>query len=382
MNDWLVRQGRLTRDNSTLLSQLCDRLLEQGIALDRCWLHIRALHPNMAGLSRLWQRGQEITFRPLPFGYETSDIYLRSPVNYVVEHKGFHYWRMDLPGHPDFPVLTDLLDEGYVGYAITTVYFSDGAVNTISWGTKAQGGFSPDDLRVLEGLLPSLAAAVEINTLRRFVKNVLTTYVGQEPGELILKGQVRRGDVHTANAALMLMDLRDFTALSDTHSPALVIETLNRYFDCIIPPVRQRGGEVMEIMGDAMLVIFNENPERTPREACRLAFEAAKDGLAALEATNAFQSTTYGQDAIILRAGIALHHGQASYGNIGADDRLDFTVIGPDVNLTSRIERICREIDRELIMSADFVALLDEPVTAIGHFDLRGFTRKQLLFGL
>jgi adenylate cyclase len=170
--------------------------------------------------------------------------------------------------------------------------------------------------------------------------------------------------------------------MSDTHSPELVIETLNRYFDCIIPPVHKRGGEVLEIMGDAMLVIFNENEDRTSREVCQLAFEAAKEGLAALKQSNVAQAATSAPDGIILRAGIALHHGQASYGNIGSGDRLDFTVIGPDVNLTSRIERICREIGRELIMSANFAALLEEPTFAIGHFDLRGFARKQLLFGL
>ena len=83
-----------------------------------------------------------------------------------------------------------------------------------------------------------------------------------------------------------------------------------------------------------------------------------------------------------LKAGFALHYGEVSYGNIGAGDRLDFTVIGPDVNLTSRIERLCRELDRNLIMSEDFVRYLDSPVFEIGHFRLRGFSRMQLLFGL
>jgi len=83
-----------------------------------------------------------------------------------------------------------------------------------------------------------------------------------------------------------------------------------------------------------------------------------------------------------LKAGFALHYGEVSYGNIGAGDRLDFTVIGPDGNLTSRIERLCRELDRNLIMSEDFVRHLDSPVFEIGYFRLRGFSRMQLLFGL
>jgi adenylate cyclase len=382
INDWLVREGRLTSDNGTLLQRFCERLLALDVQLDRCWLHNRALRPNFAGVSRLWQKDKPLTVRPLEYGFESTPTYLLSPVRYAVDHKGFYYWRLDQPDCPPFPVLGELRQDGYVGYAITPLFFSDGAINVISWATRQQDGFSPDDLQLLEGLLPSLAAVVEINSLRRFASSVLTTYVGREPGERILKGQVRRGDVLTATAALMLADLRDFSAMSDTHSPELVIETLNRYFDCIIPPVQRRGGEVVEIMGDAMLVIFNENRDRNSQDVCRRALEAAKEGLAALEQSNVIQAATVGPDCVILHAGIALHHGQASYGNIGAGDRLDFTIIGPDVNLTSRIERICRIIGRQLIMSANFAGLLEEPTFAIGHFDLRGFARKQLLFGL
>ena len=382
INDWLVREGRLTRDNSTLLQRFCEQLLNLDVKLDRCWLHNRALRPNYAGLSRLWQKDEALTFRPLEYGFESTPTYLNSPVRYAVDRKEFHYWRLGQADTPAFPVLEELRQDGYVGYAITPLFFSDGAVNAISWATRQPAGFSRDDLLLLEGLLPSLAAVVEINSLRRFTSSLLTTYVGREPGERILKGQVRRGEVLTATAALMLADLRDFSAMSDTHSPSLVIETLNRYFDCIMPPVYRRGGEVVEIMGDAMLVIFNENGDRNAQDVCRLALDAAKEGLAALEQSNATERETAGPDGIILRAGIALHHGQVSYGNIGAGDRLDFTIIGPDVNLTSRIERICRVIGRELIMSADFAGLLDDPTFAIGHFDLRGFARKQLLFGL
>jgi adenylate cyclase len=382
INDWLVRDGRLTRDNSTLLSRFCEQLLAQGIAVDRCWLHNRTLRPNYAGISRLWQKGQPVTHQMLAYGFESTAVYLRSPVRFAVEDRQFHYWRLDQPGNRPFPLLDELREDGYGGYAITPLFFSDGAVNAISWATKQPEGFDVDDLAVLEGLLPNLAAVVEINSLRRFASSLLTTYVGREPGERILKGQVRRGDVLSATAAVMLADLRDFSAMSDTHSPELVIETLNRYFDCIIPPVHSRGGEVLEIMGDAMLVIFNENAERDSREVCRLAFAAAKEALTALRESNAAEAATAGPDGIMLRAGIALHHGQASYGNIGSGERLDFTVIGPDINLTSRIERICREIGRELLMSANFASLLAEPTFAIGHFDLRGFARKQLLYGL
>src|SRR6476659_4664769 len=190
-----------------------------------------------------------------------------------------------------------------------------------------------------------------------------------------MKGQIRREDVRTIKAALMMVDLRDFTGLSDALSPSEVIETLNRYFDCVIPPIKRRGGEVLEFLGDGILTILNENGERSAREACQLAFEAAREGLDGLSDLNHDLSVTRH-----LKAGFALHYGEVSYGNIGAGDRLDFTVIGPDGNLTSRIERLCRELDRNLIMSEEFVRYLDSPVFEIGHFRLRGFSRMQLLF--
>jgi adenylate cyclase len=112
------------------------------------------------------------------------------------------------------------------------------------------------------------------------------------------------------------------------------------------------------------------------QEACRLAFEAAQEGIAAIAESNKAAS---GQPP--LSAGFALHYGTVAYGNIGTTDRLDFTVIGRDVNLTSRIERLCRELGRPLIMSSDFASRLKEPMFEIGHFSLRGFAQMQLLFG-
>ena len=197
-------------------------------------------------------------------------------------------------------------------------------------------GFTDADLRLFEEVLPAYSTIVEVKSLRRFATNVLSTYVGREPGELILKGQIRRGDVRTIKAAQMMVDLRDFTGLSDALAPSEVIETLNHYFDCIVPPIKSHGGEVLEFLGDGVLATFNENGKRSAREVCQLAFQAARKGLDGLAASNHDLSITPRH----LKAGFALHHGEVSYGNIGAGDRLDFTVIGPDVNLTSRIERL------------------------------------------
>jgi adenylate cyclase len=377
VSKWLTQKGRFVSGNYELLERFCESVVEAGVPLARSWLHIRTLHPQFAGVSRVWRRDTMIEEHYLEHGFEKTAVYLRSPVRFVVERSEPRNWRLDRGDVLPFPVLEELRSAGYVHYAIAPLVFSDGMPNAVSWATDHPDGFSGADLQFFEEILPTYSAVVELKSLRRFAANILSTYVGREPGNLILKGQIRRGDVRTITAALMIVDLRDFTRMSDALAPPAVIETLNQYFDCVMPPIKSRGGEVMEMMGDAILAIFNEGAEHSAREACRLAYEAAIEGIAALATLNHGVSVT-SRD---LKAGFALHHGRVSYGNIGAGDRLDFTVIGPDVNLTSRIERLCRELDRELIMSKDFVDCLELPVFEIGHFQLRGVSRTQLLYG-
>jgi len=375
---WLAQEGRLLDSNSKLFQQFCEKIGALGTPLDRSWLHLRALHPQYAGVSRIWtpEAGAKETF--LDHGFEMTRTYLASTVRFAVEERKSGRWRLDNGAPLAFPILDDLRAAGYTDYVIAPLLYSSGTANALSWATRAPGGFTDDGIELFHDLLPAYASIAEIKSLRRFVFNVLNTYEGREPGELILRGQIQRGDVRTITAALMLVDLRDFTLMSDAMAPTAVIETLNRYFDCVMPPVVQRGGDVMEIMGDGVLAIFNESAAGGPDEACRRAFEAAKEGIEAIARSN----LSVPEGAPQLSAGFALHYGTVAYGNIGSGDRLDFTVIGRDVNLTSRIERLCRELGRSLIMSGEFVAHLQQPMFEIGHFALRGFTQMQLLFGL
>ena len=143
--------------------------------------------------------------RFLDFGFEKWPAYLNSPVRHVVEHRKLCRWRLD-DGEPlPFPVLEEHRSAGYVDYAIAPMIFSDGRINAVSWATDRPGGFSDVDLRFFEEVLSTYSTIVEVKSLRRFATNVLSTYVGREPGELIMKGQIRRGDVRTIKAALMMV---------------------------------------------------------------------------------------------------------------------------------------------------------------------------------
>lgn len=374
---WLIREARFLPGNPEVLAEFCERVAAAGIPIDRVSLHQRAFHPQYRGVSRIWRPGQAMEEKFLDHGIEKTATYIESPVRLVVEEQQSLNWHLDGNHMLPFPVLEELRAEGYTHYVMEPLVYAVGIVNAFAWATKRAGGFSSDDMRLFRDILPAYAAVAELKALRRFIGGMLTTYIGAEAGKLVLDGQVRRGDVREITAALMLFDLRDFTAMSDRLSPRAVIRMLNSYFDCIMPPVEEYGGEVVEIMGDGVLAIFNHGNERSAAEACRSALAAARAGLAALDKRNRRLETSNP-----LQAGVALHYGKVSYGNIGSGNRLDFTVIGPDVNLTARIERFCRELDRSLIMSEAFAQTLDRPTWEIGHFEICGFAKMQRLFEL
>jgi adenylate cyclase len=376
IGDWLTREGRFAVDNAALFSQFCERLAAAGVPLDRASLHLRAVLAQYRGVSRIWKPGEPLDERFMDHGIEKTATYLESPVRFVVEERQRLEWRLDNDRALPFGLLEELREQGYSHYVIAPLLFAMGTSNTLAWATRRPGGFSPADLRLFDETLPVFAPVIEAKVLWRYATTMLTTYVGREPARFILEGQVRRGDVRTITAALMLVDLRDFTLLSDHESPRSVIRMLNEYFDCVFPPVRAHGGEIMEIMGDGVLAIFHQEPGSSAKDACEAALAAATEALAEI----ADRNRRHPSGSPALQAGIALHYGTVSYGNIGSGDRLDFTVIGPDVNLTSRIERLCRELDRHLILSEAFAEALGRPMWELGAFELRGFSRMQRLF--
>jgi adenylate cyclase len=247
------------------------------------------------------------------------------------------------------------------------------AVSAVTFGTRRPTGFFPDEQSFLRRILPALRSAVELKMWRRTTRTLLDTYVGIDAEKRILSGHTRRGDVESLEAALMFCDMRGFTELSNRLSGERVLELLNIYFDQVVPAVTEGGGEILKFMGDGMLALFRDATGPSP--SCAAAFKAARlahERLGAMSLPD-----------VELRAGIALHFGEVSYGNIGSGERLDFTVIGRDVNLTSRIERLCGSTSQPLLMSERFARLLTLPgVTSIGWHVIKGFVEPIQLFAL
>ena len=170
---------------------------------------------------------------------------------------------------------------------------------------------------------------------------------------------------------MLLCDLRGFTAWSGAQPCAQVIAMLNGYFDRVVPAITDAGGEVVKFMGDAVLAFFHHEDAAA---ACAAAHDAAQAALGNLAG---------GIGGVAVEAGIALHYGEVSYGNIGSGRRMDFTVIGRDVNLISRIQSVCADGGHPLLASPRFAGLLpDARAASIGPSQLKGFADPVELFRL
>jgi adenylate cyclase len=374
--DWLVDGARTVHAPQRVLAELGERLLACGLPLHRVAVFVTTLHPGVMGRRFLWRPGQEVEVSERPHGMLETDEYLASPIALVFGGAGAIRRRLVDPDCPnDFPILEELRAEGVTDYLIQPLVFSNGETHAVSWTTTRPEGFAPEHIAALEAIVSPFARIAEIYSLRRTATTLLDTYVGRHAGERILQGQIRRGDIERIEALIMLTDLRDFTILSDQLPGDQVIDLLNSHFDCLVPPIERHGGEVLKFIGDSLLAIFAVGGD--PGFACAAALDAAHAGRSDMAAANAQRQQTGGP---VLRYGMALHLGDVLYGNVGSADRLDFTTIGPAVNLTARLETLARDLGRDLVVSARFAAHCPSPLSSIGSFPVRGFREPEEIF--
>ena len=256
--------------------------------------------------------------------------------------------------------------------------FTDGKRHATSWSTDRPGGFSTADLVEINDVLPVLAMAVEIRANRRITKNLLNTYVGRHAGERILSGDIRRGSGATVRAAIWNCDLRGFTRIAEQWPRDDVIAVAQRVFRRHGGPgraPRRRDPEVRRRRHAGDL------PAREP-EACNNALQAAVEAQRGMKELNAARVA---RGSFELGFGVALHVGDVMYGNIGTATRLDFTVIGPAVNVASRLQTLTKELRRQVLLSAPFAFMCGcsaEFLTTLGRYPLRGVDEPLEVFGL
>jgi adenylate cyclase len=379
LSDWLVDGARSSFRSPQLLGEICQRLIAAGLPLWRTGIFVRTLHPDIFGYRFIWKPGSDVEVGAADFTFVDSPDFQNSPL-YIVFQEGVEVRaRFDDPASSRFPIIEDLRAEGVTDYIALPLIFTDGSARASSWTTKQPGGFTDEQLAALRSVVKPLARLVEILSLNRMASMLLDTYVGNRAGERIMGGQIRRGHTETMNAAIWLSDLRGFTSLSDRVPAETVVDILNQYFDCQVSAIGKHGGEVLKYMGDGLLAVFPiDEYVGDAQQVCSRVLEAAHESRASVA------DMQYPIDGTVerFRFGVALHVGRILYGNIGGGNRLDFTCIGPAVNLAARLEKIASNLRRTVVASEGFAGICQGGWSDLGEFPVAGFAKAARVYGL
>jgi adenylate cyclase len=392
---WAVREGLRGADAYHLFDGYCQRLVIDGIPLWRAHAAMETLHPQWNGYGYTWRRDLN-AIEPENYAHseENEQLLARSPFYTLMQRARSGEETPALrrrieasPDERDFPILEEFSALGATDYFAQLFVYgaagdrSQGTGIAYSFTTDRKGGFSEDDTILVEATLPALSLAMKAHAGHVIASGLLGAYLGEDAGRRVHAGSIIRGSVDNLRAVIWYADIRGFTPLSDAAPGPVVIELLNDVFEIMTAPMRERGGQVLKFIGDAMLAIFPfEDADRA--ETCRRALDAATEAMRNIET---LCGTRAAADAPFAPIDLALHLGDALYGNVGATDRLDFTVIGPAINEAARIEALCQPLGRAVLVSAEFVAGMNAPdkrLKSLGRHALRGVKEQKEIFAL
>jgi adenylate cyclase len=392
---WAMQEGLRGATAGELFDGYCQRLVVDGTPLLRAYVSTQTLHPQWSGYGYTWRRElNSVHYQQYARRGEASEPWLASPFFAVItraragEPNPWLRRRLELgPEQRDFPVLVEFHEAGATDYVCTLYGFgeqgdpSHGTGVVYSFTTDRPGGFEDDHLALMHSTLPGLSLAIKAHAGYDIASSLLQTYLGHDAGRRVHNGAVERGAAHSLHAVLWYADIRAFTKVSDVSPGAAIIEMLDDVFETLTASLRTRGGQVLKFIGDAMLATFSFE-QADQAEACHRALEAAMEAMEALRVRKAEREAA---GLPVVSVDLALHVGEVLYGNVGAADRLDFTVIGPAVNEVARIEKLCEALGRSVLVSSHFAASggrCGGRLESLGRFALRGVAEPKEIFGL
>jgi len=397
LSAWLTQAGLAGAPETDIFSAFCDRCVAAGIPLGRAHMAIDTLHPVHEG--RLFRWGYGPNESPVheygrtslerldasgsvSLDVQAAEVWRRSPFNNLLQTSAsLLRRRLNTDTKDEFSMLPDWFAAGMTDYvAIITRFAAEGVIGEMdavysSWGTRAPDGFNNGQIATLEHIVPYLGLAIKSVSLVRMTRTLMETYLGRDAGQRVLSGRIVRGVAERIDAVVWFSDLRGFTRITDT-TPEQMIPLLNDYSDVIVSAIHEHGGDVLKLIGDGILAIFTAESRMQACNAALAAAIAARKGVAELKERRA------AEDKPVTDVYLGLHVGEVFYGNVGSRERLDFTVLGPAVNETSRIAAMCRSIDQPVLMSAAFANVGDikRRLVSVGRYALRGVAHPQELF--
>jgi len=384
--DWLVESALVERPLRDVLEQFAHKLVQSGIPVDRINCSTFQRHQIMGAVDTTWDSesgARETEF--IPKARVSNENVFNTPVGALAQ-SAETFVRHDLMREQTqerFPVLKDLHARGYTDYFVLQKSYgrhwqvenfdasSEGVYS--AFATKKAGGFSDADIEAIRSVWPHYALFLKTSTERMLSANLLEVYVGRLPAEQILSGMIEHGDGRPVNCALWYCDLRSSTRLSTSLPTGQYLELLNHYFACTAGSVIAEGGEVLKLIGDAVMAIFPFEPG-DEAQTCARALSAARRALArakALQADNGSGPVAH------LQFGIGLHIGEVVLGNVGIPERLDMTVTGPSANQVTRLEALTKPLALSVLASPQFAEAHPDNLQSIGQYpvpDLGGMT--------
>lgn len=393
LSAWLMQEGLAGTSQDQLLQGYCERLIGYGLPIQRVHVAQKALHPVYGSIGFDWHRDEGISQEQYARTSAPREQWVVSPLYYLLKSGKTELRErlLDARIPHRFPFLDQLKARGATDYFAVAVRFGsvlqeeipdpdnppEGFI--ISWTTDRITGFSDGDIACLRETLPALGLALKAAANRQMAESLLAIYLGSDAGNRVMLGSIQRGTLESIQSAIIYFDLQGFTRLTEGNPAVAVIDMLNDYYGQIVPVIDNHGGNVLKFMGDGLLAIFT-SPDHAA--ACRSAVSAAAT---IREVVANINKRREADDQCWTGFGLAVHEGNVEYGNIGADNRLDFTVIGSAVNTTARLQAMCRSLEQDLILSATVAnTVIDQrdELVSLGRYMLRGVDGPKELFTL
>jgi len=399
--EWLVDRGLRGLPLEEQVDGFCRRVVEAGFAARRFNMLMGTLHPRHGARSYTW-RPEGLTTGEFPRRRSDaeSEAYLRSPIHHLRSLGEMRLRRrLDTEVPQEFPLLEELRDAGMTDYVARLVPFDVGDVPALrtegavvdlarpnplqgiffSAATDVPGGFDDGHLKQVADALPYLALAVKSRSTLDVARTLLETYLGADAGGHVLTGEIDRHSVQRIQAVIWFCDLRGFSSVANRVPQEELVEILDAYLEAMARPVLDHRGQILKFLGDGFLATF-PLAQRRRESVCVDALAAASQ---LLEYFPRFNAERRAAGKKTLEFGVALHLGEVLYGNIGASERLDFTVVGSAVNEASRIEGMCRPLQRKVLVSQAFheaAVSCGGRLVSVGFHALRGIREPQELF--
>ncbi|WMS40751.1 adenylate/guanylate cyclase domain-containing protein [Acuticoccus sp. MNP-M23] len=358
-----------------------------GMSLGRVMVGYRLLNPIFNSQTVRWGPETGCVVELHPHGEsETSEEFLRSPIHTLITTDAFEIRRrVDGANAPlDYPILSELGAAGLTDYLAVKVSFTSETMPAapgngliFSFASERPGGFLDEEIEALGRLKRIFALAVRSRMETAMRETLATTYLGRTAGGRVLGGEIARGEGRAVDAVIWYCDLRGSTALCETLGVGAYLPLLDDYFSASAGVVDRHGGDILDFIGDAVLAIFPQSDAGLQR-----ALDATREAQSALAAFAARHRVFDGRSDVAEIAGIAIDVGTVVYGNIGIEDRLTFSAIGPSVNKVARIERLTKTLRETVLVTGAVAKASPGAFRSRGTFALEGVADAQELFGL